>query len=50
MGIKKIGAVGYCFGGRYPIRSLASGRGVDAGFVAHPSFVESGEVEDIVLP
>ena len=30
------------------MRYLASGRGLDAGFVAHPSFVESCEVEDIV--
>jgi len=50
MGVKKIGAVGYCFGGRYVMRFLASGRGVDAGFAAHPSLVESGDVEAIVAP
>jgi dienelactone hydrolase len=50
MGAKRIGAVGYCFGGKYVIRFLAQGRGVDAGFVAHPSFAESAEVEAIANP
>ena len=30
-GVKKIGAVGYCFGGRYVLRFLAKGKGLDAG-------------------
>lgn len=34
-GIKKIGAVGYCFGAKYVVRFL-NGRGVDAGYCAHP--------------
>ncbi|KAF2398941.1 alpha/beta-hydrolase [Trichodelitschia bisporula] len=47
MGVKQIGAVGYCFGGRYVVRFLAKGRGVDAGFLAHPSGVEKGEWESV---
>lgn len=34
-GIKKIGAVGYCFGAKYVCRFL-NGRGVDVGYCAHP--------------
>jgi hypothetical protein len=45
LGTENIGAVGYCFGGRYVIRFLAEGKGVDAGFIAHPSFVYSEELE-----
>ncbi|TLD29690.1 Elongation factor [Venturia nashicola] len=44
-GITRIGAVGYCFGGKYVVRYLAAGKGVDAGFVAHPSFLTPEEVE-----
>jgi dienelactone hydrolase len=43
LGTENIGAVGYCFGGKYVIRFLA-GRGVDAGFIAHPSFVTAEEL------
>jgi dienelactone hydrolase len=38
-GYKKIGAVGYCFGAKYVARFLAEGKGIDVGFVAHPSYV-----------
>jgi dienelactone hydrolase len=34
-GMKKIGAVGYCFGAKYVCR-LLNGRGVDVGYCAHP--------------
>lgn len=34
-GMKKIGAVGYCFGAKYVCRYL-DGRGVDVGYCAHP--------------
>lgn len=49
-GITRIGAVGYCFGGRYVVRYLATGKGVDAGFIAHPSFVTPEEVDGITGP
>jgi len=45
LGTERIGAVGYCFGGKYVVRFLAEGRGVDAGYVAHPSFVDKEEIE-----
>ena len=50
LGVKKIGAVGYCFGGKYVIRFLAEGKGLDAGFVAHPSLVKPEELEAIKGP
>ena len=49
-GIKKIGGAGYCFGGRFVMRFLAAGKGLEAGFVAHPSLVEAEEVEGIAGP
>lgn len=49
-GVKKIGAVGYCFGGKYVIRFLAEGKGLDAGYVAHPSLVKPEELEAIKGP
>jgi dienelactone hydrolase len=45
-GIAKIGGVGYCFGGKYVCRWLKEGK-LDAGYVAHPSFVEEEEVRRI---
>jgi dienelactone hydrolase len=50
LGVKKIGAVGYCFGGKYVARFLAAGKGVDAGFTAHPSNLETAELQAIAGP
>ncbi|TVY45372.1 Hydrolase [Lachnellula subtilissima] len=36
-GFKKIGGVGYCFGAKYIIRFMPKGKGIDVGYVAHPS-------------
>ncbi|KAF2005617.1 alpha/beta-hydrolase, partial [Amniculicola lignicola CBS 123094] len=47
LGAKRIGALGYCFGGKYVPRFLASGKGIDVGFIAHPSSLEVGEIEGI---
>ncbi|RYN72877.1 hypothetical protein AA0120_g12684 [Alternaria tenuissima] len=47
--IKKLGGVGYCFGGKYVCRWLKEG-GLDAGFIAHPSFVTSDEIRNIKGP
>ncbi|KAK4629486.1 Hydrolase pyvD [Fulvia fulva] len=47
---EKVAAVGYCFGGKYVARFLAEGRGVDAGFTAHPSAVLAEEWEAIAGP
>jgi len=50
LGVKRIGTVGYCFGGKYVARFLAKGKGVDAGFMAHPSGMEKAEIEAISAP
>jgi len=50
LGVKKIGAVGYCYGGKYVARFLAEGKGLDAGFTAHPSGVEVAEWAAITKP
>ena len=47
--IKRIGAVGYCFGGKYVVRHLVPGR-VDVGFTAHPSHVDESELKGILGP
>jgi dienelactone hydrolase len=49
MGVKKLGGVGYCFGGKYVCRWLRDG-GLNAGFTAHPSFVNADEVSGIQGP
>jgi dienelactone hydrolase len=49
MGVKRLGGVGYCFGGKYVCRWLREG-GLDAGFVAHPSFVDVSEVKGVKGP
>ena len=48
-GVKRLGGVGYCFGGKYVCRFLKAGK-LDAGFTAHPSFVEAEEVRGIEGP
>jgi dienelactone hydrolase len=37
LGVESIGAVGYCFGGKYVPRFLKQKGGVNVGFIAHPS-------------
>jgi dienelactone hydrolase len=49
-GVKNIGAVGYCFGGRYVVKYLVKGKGIDAGFIAHPSLTSNEEIEKIQGP
>jgi len=48
-GFKKIGAVGYCFGAKYVVRFM-TGKGIDVGYSAHPSFVEEDELRAITGP
>jgi dienelactone hydrolase len=50
LGIKKIGATGYCYGGRYAFRVAAAGKGADAAFAAHPSLLEDAEISAIKGP
>ncbi|KAJ9144102.1 Alpha/beta-hydrolase [Pleurostoma richardsiae] len=47
-GAKKVGALGYCFGGKYVCRHYKSG--IDVGYIAHPSFVEEDELASISGP
>ncbi|RMZ92024.1 hypothetical protein DV736_g753, partial [Chaetothyriales sp. CBS 134916] len=49
-GVKKIGAVGYCFGAKYAVRFLKGHDQIDAAFVAHPSFVADEEIKAITGP
>jgi len=50
LGSKKVGGVGYCLGGKYVPRFLAEGKGLDAGFIAHPSNLELLEIQAIAHP
>jgi len=49
-GVKKIGAVGYCFGAKYVARFMTGGKGVDVGYMAHPSFVDAEEIKALTGP
>ncbi|KAJ5971684.1 Dienelactone hydrolase [Penicillium vulpinum] len=49
LGVKKIGAVGYCFGGKYVCRFLKPGQ-VDVGYTAHPSLITHEELGAIKGP
>ncbi|KAJ5460582.1 uncharacterized protein N7458_002134 [Penicillium daleae] len=49
LGCKRIGGVGYCFGGKYVCRYLKPGK-LDAGFIAHPTMVEPDELKGIEGP
>jgi len=51
LGCKRIGGVGYCFGAKYVIRHLRPEQGkIQVGYCAHPSFVESQELQEIQGP
>lgn len=47
-GIKKLGAVGYCFGAKYVVRHYKNG--IEVGYLAHPSFVDEDELAAIQGP
>ncbi|GAW13827.1 hypothetical protein ANO14919_032170 [Xylariales sp. No.14919] len=47
-GVKKLGAVGYCFGAKYVARHFKSG--INVGFMAHPSFVDEDELRGFKGP
>ncbi|KAM5527948.1 dienelactone hydrolase family protein [Fusarium oxysporum f. sp. phaseoli] len=50
LGIKKIAASGYCFGGRYAVRVLNGEDAVNVGFTAHPSLLTTEEVKAVQRP
>lgn len=47
-GATRIGGVGYCLGAKYVARHYKTG--IDVGFFAHPSFVDSDELAAITGP
>ncbi|PVH69707.1 dienelactone hydrolase family protein [Cadophora sp. DSE1049] len=49
LGVKRIVAAGYCYGGKYVARFLKPGY-IDSGYSAHPSFVEEAELAAIKGP
>ena len=49
-GVKRIGAVGYCFGAKFVVRGLGQIGGIDVGYTAHPTAVEESELEQIKGP
>lgn len=49
LGIKKIAAVGYCFGGKYVARFLNPGK-IESGYTAHPSYITEEELAAIKQP
>ncbi|PLB45330.1 alpha/beta-hydrolase [Aspergillus steynii IBT 23096] len=49
LGCRRVGGVGYCFGGKYVCRYLKPGR-LDVGFIAHPTMVEPDELRGIEGP
>ncbi|CAG9987018.1 unnamed protein product [Clonostachys byssicola] len=50
LGINRIVASGYCFGGRHAVRVLSEGRGVSASFAAHPALLQDDEILGITGP
>ncbi|KAF3389085.1 Protein AIM2 [Penicillium rolfsii] len=49
LGVKRVGAVGYCFGAKSVTRFLKTNK-VDVGFIAHPSFITHEELGAIQGP
>lgn len=49
-GVKKLGAAGFCLGAKYVCRFMAKGKGLDAGYIAHPSLTSGDEVRGVDEP
>lgn len=50
LGIQKIAAAGYCYGGKYSIRYSGIKKGADLAFAAHPAMLEDNEVDGLKGP
>ncbi|PSK42028.1 Protein AIM2 [Elsinoe australis] len=48
--VKRVGIVGYCFGGKYVARWLGRNAGIAAGYTAHPSNVAPEEWSAVTEP
>ncbi|KAH7305479.1 dienelactone hydrolase [Stachybotrys elegans] len=48
LGFERIGSVGYCFGAKYVVRHYSNG--IQAAFLAHPSFVDEEELARVNGP
>lgn len=49
-GVKKLAGAGYCLGAKYVSRFMASGRGLEVGYLAHPSATSNDEIKGISGP
>ena len=49
-GVKRLAGVGYCLGAKYVCRFMAEGKGIDAGYFAHPTAVQADEVKGVAGP
>ncbi|UKZ74779.1 hypothetical protein TrVFT333_002449 [Trichoderma virens FT-333] len=49
VGVEKIAAAGYCFGGKYTARFLKAGK-LDVGYTAHPSYITFEELQSVEKP
>lgn len=52
LGVSRLGAVGYCLGGKHVPRAmaLANSTGIDVGFIAHPANLTAPEIRAIAGP
>jgi dienelactone hydrolase len=49
-GVSRLGAVGYCLGGKHVPRAMVAGAGIDVGFIAHPANLTGDEIKGIAGP
>ncbi len=49
-GVEKLGGVGYCLGAKFVLGYLADGKGLNAGYFAHPSATTADELRNIAGP
>ena len=47
LGLTRVGATGYCFGGKYSFRAVGPQGGADVAFAAHPSLLEDAEISAV---
>ncbi|KAH8660449.1 putative cytoplasm protein [Xylariales sp. PMI_506] len=50
LGVERIVAVGYCLGAKYVVRHMRGAHAINAGFLAHPSYVTEDELKAMIGP